>query len=458
MRTVLVLCSYLLVTLAFFLTNMNQEKPIPPYIGLRTFDPFLPVENGEERRSEYTVGLNGSQLPELEQFRVKWTDKSVGYYDSDTNGHNSMLTDCVGPSRKLGVPGTLVIESGDGRRVPPQILPQRIRIVVARTPDVHPNWSKGYEKDSVWSDCVVQNDGSFLALFAPDRLRRPIGGTGRFQVAACLEFKSGSTKPLKNSISILPQSVGTVLIRGPIRLSRTMQAINGVPSFGTRNWNPVMLVRAVNYLQSLGRAKAIAELQEFRKIARRTFITEREPTDIDTSNYDCVWPILRLLFDVDNRNTKMQIGLMEPSPQAGDESCWPRFPLAVMDDIPFTLIDSVTSFGPARDPMDYLGRGTYLNLRAKPLLPADDPIATVEKLLTLPETGRLCDSEDYRAMLRRQAWQAIAHLVRAPMGDNDCADAAWEERKKLAARLKIHWDVEKQDYVAEQSPAKSNRQ
>jgi hypothetical protein len=132
-----------------------------------------------------------------------------------------------------------------------------------------------------------------------------------------------------------------------------------------------------------------------------------------------------------------------------DKSLWPLYPLAIQDDVPFLLINGVLLAGYPQHPFSHLDWAEkHGKLRAQPLRPADDPIAAVDKLIAQPQIGRLCGSDTLKIMLRYEAWQAIAHLVRVPMGGNDFNGAAWEERKKLAAKLKIRWDVDKQNYVA----------
>jgi hypothetical protein len=218
------------------------------------------------------------------------------------------------------------------------------------------------------------------------------------------------------------------------------EAIRKSPS-STRDWNPVMLVRAVNQLEALGRADAIAELRRFSKYPFH--------------DYDRVCLILRLLFEVDPRSEGLHLGALDLTPSKADEALWPRFPLALQDDVPFCLTGGGMRIGRSSDPLGYLGRGPFLPLRAKPLRPADDPIAAVDKLLALPQTGRLTNSESFRAGLRRQAWLAIAPLLRGtPVHSNpedmEFTDKDWEARKREVAKAKTYWDVEKQDYAVKQ--------
>ncbi len=122
--------------------------------------------------------------------------------------------------------------------------------------------------------------------------------------------------------------------------------------------------------------------------------------------------------------------------------------MAVQDDLPFILEDPFAGAG--ADPVCAVDRAeNYGKIRAKPLRPADDPIAAAEKLAALPRRTALPNPNEERATLRREAWQTIASLVQVRAGDRDFTGPAWEVRKKAAANLKIRWDVEKQNYVAQ---------
>jgi hypothetical protein len=197
--------------------------------------------------------------------------------------------------------------------------------------------------------------------------------------------------------------------------SSVSAAIRQSPS-SSSDWNPAMAVRAVNRLQALGRADAIAELRKF------------------SEDYDRVSLILRLLFEVDHRSEA-------------------QFLLILQNDVPFCLTGGGMRMGRPSDPLEYLGRGPFLPLRAKQLHPADDPIAAIDKLLALPQTTELLSNSEWsRAGLRRQAWLAIAPLlsgasVRSNPDHAEFMDEEWEARKREAAKAKTYWDVEKQDYA-----------
>ena len=119
----------------------------------------------------------------------------------------------------------------------------------------------------------------------------------RFQVALAIDQDTGDGLE-ESDVPVLPQSVAMLKIPGPPAISKTMQIINGAPSYDQNDFNPAKLVRAVNYLMPMGKKKAIRELRTFLEIARDTVNeTVRRDEDIDTSDRTCVFLIVHLLFE-----------------------------------------------------------------------------------------------------------------------------------------------------------------
>jgi hypothetical protein len=398
----------------------------------------------------------------------------------------------------LGIRGKLLIESEDGNSLRPLLRPQPIRVVIARSPGTRPDWRKRHSlkyvtssshgDDFAWSDCIAASDGTFLAAFKPDDLRRTPGTVSEFHVAVALGKREGETVTWDNSTVILPRSTGVVPIPGPRVLSKTLQAINGAPLPEPEDYDPAMLIRAVNHLHALGKERAIAEMREFLKVATPRFWeinecdpADRDPANIDTSDSQCILLIAPLLFEP-----------AEPGVHMPD-----IVPIVVKDDVPFlttgrrprgggvgggsggSFAGVVGGFGglwggsvtgvpwtsqqvggfaggsgfgggggwggnapSGTSQLDWAAR--HGKLRAKPLRPTGNPLDAAATLLAKPPFR-------YSPMpLRQEAWNAISHLVKLKSAPRlyPWSDADWEECKKEAARLKIHWSEEQQQYVA----------
>jgi hypothetical protein len=391
---------------------------------------------------------------------VCWEKSSMGFFDMDETTAKKEWRD----SDDLGdiaITGRLFLVSEDGKTTKPVDWVQGVRVVLAHRSNAKPDWSKRHDlKDSTWSDCLIEQDGTFRALFKPNRIRRRVGRTENFQLGLSLGTRLGSSISWTNSSPILPQTVTRISIAGPQPLSATMQAINGAPSATANRFDPVMLVRAVNHLHALGKDKAIAELYEFLKIARYNPHVERDPANIDTSHYECVFLIVRLLFEPAEAGDRLPPMHAFAPPPDKDEALWPLFPLALQDDIPFIVGEPMMLQGSPELPSPHVAWAARRGkLRARPLRPADDPLRAVDKLMALPQTARLNawpnDFSD-RGDLRRQGWKTIAHLARRPAGSQDFwhfhgkydANADWAVHKRIAAKLKIRWDDKLQKYVA----------
>ncbi len=359
------------------------------------------------------------------------------------------------------VKGKLFLVSKDGKSKKPVDWVQGVGVVLAKTTKDRPDWSKGHSRENAgWGTCEIGQDASFEASITLHSIRRVVGKTADHQVGLSLASKSGQTITWRTSDPVLPQTISTLKIPGPRPLSHTLQLINAVPSvMGGRNANPVALIRVVNHLHAFGKDKALAALREFLEIAGTDKFGDRDPVNIDTSDYQCVFLIVRLLFEPAKANERvphMYIGAMIPSPAEQDEELWPLFPVALRDDIPFLWPVGIFLAGTPEPPQRHVDWAEkHGKLRMKPLRPPDNPLAAVDALIALPHSARLLRRDAESDATRRQAWRMIAPLAGAwpedqhfPRQKKVDLKGEWEAQKKAAAKLKIRWDENKQEYVA----------
>jgi hypothetical protein len=356
----------------------------------------------------------------------------------------------------VAISGTLLIESAVDKSSKPIDWFQGVRVLVAREPKDQPDWSKPVNQDnSVWDDCIIEKDGKFTAFFAADRIHRSVGRVKEFQVGLTLGAKAGRTVYWKDSTPVMPQSVTKFLIAGPKPLSPKMQILNASPSIcSAETFNPVSLVKAVNYLQGLGKEKAIAELREFLKMARDGFMTKRDPKNIDTADRGAILLICQLLFEpaaINSGRPEVWIGMVAV-PNKKDKALWPVFPLGLQDDLPF-LVESPIIIARVPTQPEWLvdWADKHGKLRAKPLRPPDDPLSAADAYMDLPHVKRL--GRPWGTGPRGQAGQAIADILKehkeARIKTDLDSDAAWAQLKKMVGTLKIRWNENEQKYVAE---------
>jgi hypothetical protein len=368
----------------------------------------------------------------------------------------------------LVIPGRLLLQKSGGQSNKPVDWVQGVQVVISRKHNQRPDWTKRHDKtDSAWDDCVTNDKGEFKARFSLYEISRPVGDAKTFQIAVSLGQKTGRTIKWTNATPVLRGSKGTVMIRGPDPLSPTLQIINGAPSVKSRDYDPVALIRAVNHLHSLGKEGAISALREFLKIAGNSSFAERDPANIDTSDCQCVFLIVRLLFEPKGLQDKLPsiaIGHMSPYPAKEDAELWPLYPLAVQEDIPFLVMEWRFVAGSPEHPANHVDWAEkHGKLRVKPLRPSDNPLRAVDTLRSMQKTIRLFQGD--RAvpldnldggMLREQSWRMIEHFV-GPVRTSEHfgrhrnydPDADWERHKRIAQQFKFAWDEAKQQYTGE---------
>ena len=148
--------------------------------------------------------------------------------------------------------------------------------------------------------------------------------------------------------------------------------------------DPLHLIRVANYLQPLGKDKALAIIGEY----ARTLDVGVDET--------WLFLLLRTLFDVPKppgHMPNMYIGAMTPSPP-NDRPSIPRFPIIIVDDVPFSVLWGVTVGGSPQHVLEHVDffqkHGT---IRAMKLHPPDDPYPSFQKLLASKEWKQMMKSE-----------------------------------------------------------------
>ena len=376
---------------------------------------------------------------------------------------------------RLIVTGTLFIESKDGKSKKPIDWVQPVTVLISKKPNERPAWGKGYDdSDSDYDDCTVLKNGTFSADFHVSQINRTVGEIENFQVGLSLGEKYGTTMVWKIK-PVLPQTIKSVRIAGPKPLTETQQIINAAPSISLRSFDPMPLIQAVNHLQPMGKAKAIAALRDFLKIANNgDFVfRDRDPANIDTSDPECVYPIVLLLFAPKNAEGKrpgLSYGNTSMYPSKSDESLWPYVPLAVHDDIPFLIAQSVGTIlgGAPKSPIvDVEWADKHGTLRKTKLRPSDNPVDAADAFLSLPKTKRLLKKQQGwggLADVRRQAWRMIEPLAGPPEAHNPKhvrlgyrIDWDWQRHKTIAKSHQIQWDATRQRYTGHADSRRSTR-
>jgi hypothetical protein len=212
--------------------------------------------------------------------------------------------------------------------------------------------------------------------------------------------------------------------------------------------DPLHLIRVTNYLQPLGKEKTLAIIGEYGRI--------HDAGDDET----WLFLLLRTLFDVPQppgHMPDMAIGAMIPAPPK-ERTRIPRFPIVIIDDVPFSLLWGATLIGAAQ-PVDhhveyFRKHGT---IRAGKLRPPDDPYPSFQKLLRSKEWADMANAEGSSRWVSNYAGHTLLQVLalgrtaydppeaRQPFAYPNMSD--YEPHHKSFLETGARWDEKLQMYV-----------
>lgn len=235
-----------------------------------------------------------------------------------------------------------------------------------------------------------------------------------------------------------------------------LQAVHRSPTAGNSwSFDPVLLIRAVNAVRSLG-AEAVPALKAYADLARKLPFEESRKYSLDEYR---LFPIVQL-----HSRAPAPFKLGAALVAAPGADTWPLFPLVLEQDVPFSVVPGYDLGG---KPEDVVGRlGSAFALRAAPLAPAVDPVAAVEALTASPRWAALAAAaepwtpeqmtrgmKELKRLVRRQAVEALAPVYRPSEDDasgsccGDPSEADWRRVVEEVRALGLRWDPARQDFV-----------
>lgn len=211
---------------------------------------------------------------------------------------------------------------------------------------------------------------------------------------------------------------------------------------------PLHLIRVANYLRPRGKAKALAIIGEYGRVhdvgVRETWL----------------FLLLRTLFEVPvppGHMPDMRIGAMSPKPPQ-DRTRIPRFPIVIVDDIPFSLLWGVILAGeaqPISQHIDYFHK--HGTIRARNLRPPDDPYPSFKRLLASKEWIYMAEAEGDAHWVDNYAGHTLLQLLalgrtaydppqaRQPFAYPKTSD--YDRYHKSFLRAGARWDERLQLYI-----------
>lgn len=231
-------------------------------------------------------------------------------------------------------------------------------------------------------------------------------------------------------------------------LRRLLRLLAAVPSYNSR-FDPLRVIQAVNALQPLGKADALAVIDEFLRVS----------SVLDDPGREGVFMVLRTLFDPPTGQALPPMMVGGPSPAPKDERVFPRFPVVVVDDIPLTLTRGYILGGHAEQPEDHIRwYRTHATLRATPLHPPDAPLAAVDRAFAAGAPQAVAaglDDDNGRVFVRDQALQLLdtVYRPRTTLFDESRfaygpdTEPRWVVVRTAVERLGTRWDAARDLYV-----------
>ena len=219
--------------------------------------------------------------------------------------------------------------------------------------------------------------------------------------------------------------------------ARLFALLDAVPAYDATP-DPLPLIAAVNALQSLGTERAVAVLG--------AYLRARPPGDSGGRRGSFL--VMRTLFDVDGGagHPPMRVGAPDVDAAAGADL--PRFPIAIVEDVPLRLVGGYSLAGKAEQPEAHLAYYAKAGkVRARLLIPPADPLAVFDRLAGRSGTDFLraggLDSDAARARILEQGLRLVAGNGAPPPTVAGLTgaelDRRWQELR--AAAPPVVWDA-----------------
>jgi hypothetical protein len=251
-----------------------------------------------------------------------------------------------------------------------------------------------------------------------------------------------------------------------VELENALTFIYKVADFFSYKFDPLALIKVVNYLRQIGYTKSIKALNLYCDLIAT--IEERQLLNLPAvlMHVPCeshkVFAVARLLFVRKDREIflpELRLGnpdiMVQPDVMLQATSLFPWFPLHIHQGIPFCLINGYELYGVPQPPETYLDWCSQeCKLIEEPLRPNDRPLEFVDEFVKseawLSLLGRKSlhppALEFENAMLRLQTLRLISNVY--PMSEQDEYDFLWgpqnfnewAQYKQAVDRLEIIWN------------------
>jgi hypothetical protein len=232
-------------------------------------------------------------------------------------------------------------------------------------------------------------------------------------------------------MSISNESFGS-LDNNDAEVARALNLLHMLPRFQGYDFNPQKVIKAVNYLHSIGYEKLLQILQFY-------------CNSIELTAPNKILSVIRILFVFKSRCLPSILPLLQEP--------FPLVPFHIHRGIPFLLIKGDFFTGEPLSLEHIEAQVQEYELRSVPLTPDDNPLASVDELLKSKYLQKRISSEPWKqSMLRSQALNSVSNIY--PLSEQDknallspnTHDENWKNHRQTFNSLNAFWNLNTNEY------------
>ena len=273
--------------------------------------------------------------------------------------------------------------------------------------------------------------GGITAARTVEIWRYGTSGHGRFATLGAVHFLANKTVQYvfggrSRPFTAMPEA----------ELRPILETVDAVASYSA-DLDPARLIQAVNALQPLGKERALAIVDEYLRVS----------SFLDNPGREGVFLVMRALFDVPATGMPpMLVGSPSRSPK--DPKLLPRFPLAIVGDVPLLLAGGYTLMGEAEPPeQDVAWFRANGILRTKPLSPLPDVIDAIDAYLVGPLRSVLAVDDTLRESVYDQVARLYAGVLHRPEHLGGSPPGWWSAYRTQLAGVRARWNAKDSRFV-----------
>lgn len=332
---------------------------------------------------------------------------------------------------------------------------QGVSVFLALEPNATPDWSVAENREQALAESeVMSNEGEFSITFDLRKTKRNPDRALKFQIGVSI----AKTKPIskksrqnviwRSSDPLVKDSIRLLEIPATTKLAPEIRLINEAYNWPFEDQDGTKLIRAVNTLQALGKAKSIAALK---------YYSENQSDPFEEDDHIVFW-IIRTLFepvDLEQRIPPPMIWVSSNTDGVKQQAkSWAIGPIEIVDEIPFMLGYQIMGSGVPESTDSHIAWAEKFGvIRAHPLRPTSNPLVAAEKLIRSQKFRML--PGDKRFEISTIRYQALSMLANKELAEDGLGlkDKDWQKLLE-SNEGSLVWDDKQQQFV---SPTNDNR-